>query len=109
MLIIGEGRWNLRRVVECSVACRLRFPQEMNGIHDIFHVSNLKKCLADASLHVPLEEIRVDKTLCFVEEPVEIMDREVKKLKRSKIPVVKVRWNFKCGSEYTWFRVYMEF
>ncbi|GJS19411.1 RNA-directed DNA polymerase, eukaryota, reverse transcriptase zinc-binding domain protein [Tanacetum coccineum] len=50
-----------------------------------FHVSNLKKCLADAGLHVPLDEIKVDKTLCFVEEPVEIMDREVKRLKRSEL------------------------
>nr|GEU39604.1 putative reverse transcriptase domain-containing protein [Tanacetum cinerariifolium] len=69
-----------------------------------FEVSNLKKCLADASLDVPLKDIRVDKTLCFVEEPVEIIDRKVKKLKRSRIPIVKVRWNSKCGSEYTWER-----
>ncbi|GJU04255.1 putative reverse transcriptase domain-containing protein [Tanacetum coccineum] len=62
----------------CSLAYRLRFPKELNGIHDTFHVSNLKKCLADARLHVPLEEVRVDKTLCFVEEPIEIMDREVR-------------------------------
>ncbi|GJY89994.1 putative reverse transcriptase domain-containing protein, partial [Tanacetum coccineum] len=87
-----------------SVAYRLRLPQELKGTHDTFHASNLKKCLTDASLHVPLEEIRVDKTLCFVEEPVEIMDREVKKLKRSRISIVKVRWNSKCGPEYTWER-----
>nr|GFA82434.1 putative reverse transcriptase domain-containing protein [Tanacetum cinerariifolium] len=67
------------------VVYRLRFPQELKGIHDTFHVSKLKKCLANASLHVPLEEIEIDKTLRFVEEPVEIMDREIKKLKRSKI------------------------
>ncbi|GKE41618.1 putative reverse transcriptase domain-containing protein, partial [Tanacetum coccineum] len=64
------------------VAYRLRLKQELSNIHDTFHVSNLKKCLADANLHVPLEEIRVDRTLHFVEEPKEIMDREVKKLKR---------------------------
>ncbi|GKB76426.1 hypothetical protein Tco_0943321 [Tanacetum coccineum] len=64
-------------------------------LHNIFHVSNLKKCLADANPHVSLEEIKVDKTLRFVEEPVEIMDREVKKLKRSRILIVKVRWNSK--------------
>nr|GEW80110.1 reverse transcriptase domain-containing protein [Tanacetum cinerariifolium] len=63
------------------VAYRLRFLQELSNIHDIFHVSNLKKCLADANLYVSLEEIRVDKTLRFVEEPEEIMDREVKRLK----------------------------
>nr|GEV94906.1 putative reverse transcriptase domain-containing protein [Tanacetum cinerariifolium] len=72
------------------VAYRLRLPEELSSVHDTFHVSNLKKCLADANLHVPLDEIKVDKTLCFVEEPVEIMDREVKSLKRSKISIVKV-------------------
>ncbi|GJS92194.1 DNA/RNA polymerases superfamily protein [Tanacetum coccineum] len=56
------------------VAYRLRLPEELNSVHGTFHVSNLKKCLADASLHVPLDEIKVDKTLRFVEEPVEIMD-----------------------------------
>ncbi|GJX67208.1 putative reverse transcriptase domain-containing protein [Tanacetum coccineum] len=60
------------------------------------------KCLADANLHMPLDEIKVDKTLCFVEEPVEIMDREVKKLKRKKIALVKVRWNSKRGPEFIW-------
>ncbi|GKC19321.1 putative reverse transcriptase domain-containing protein [Tanacetum coccineum] len=60
---------------------RLRLPQELVGIHDTFHVSNLKKCLADVNLHVPLEEIRIDDKLRFVEEPIEVMDREVKKLK----------------------------
>ncbi|GKF87545.1 hypothetical protein Tco_0258422, partial [Tanacetum coccineum] len=65
---------------------------------------NLKKCLAGENLHVPLEEIKVDKTLHFVEESVEIIDREVKKLKRSRIPIVKVRWNSKRGLEFTWER-----
>ncbi|GKA69790.1 putative reverse transcriptase domain-containing protein [Tanacetum coccineum] len=60
------------------VAYRLRLPEELSSVHDTFHVSNLKKCLADANLHVPLDDIKVDKTLCFVEEPVEIMDREIK-------------------------------
>ncbi|GJX72929.1 reverse transcriptase domain-containing protein [Tanacetum coccineum] len=86
------------------VAYRLRLPEELSGVHDMFHVSNLKKCLADASLHVPLDEIKVDKTLRFVEEPVEILNREVKSLKRSKIALVKVRWNSKRGPEFTWER-----
>ncbi|GKA54020.1 putative reverse transcriptase domain-containing protein [Tanacetum coccineum] len=86
------------------VAYQLRLPKELSGVHDTFHVSNLKKCLADASLHVPLDEIKVDKTLHFVEEPVEIMDREVKSLKRSRISLVKVRWNSKRGPEFTWER-----
>ncbi|GJY15993.1 reverse transcriptase domain-containing protein [Tanacetum coccineum] len=86
------------------VAYRLRLPEELSGVHDTFHVSTLKKCLADASLHVPLNEIKVDKTLRFVEEPVEILDREVKGLKRSKISLVKVRWDSKRGPEFTWER-----
>nr|GEU65147.1 hypothetical protein [Tanacetum cinerariifolium] len=58
-----------------SVAYRLDFPEELNGIHDTFHVSNLKKCLVDPTLQVPLDEIRVDAKLNFVEEPAEILDR----------------------------------
>ncbi|GJZ27871.1 putative nucleotidyltransferase, ribonuclease H [Tanacetum coccineum] len=84
------------------VAYRLRLPEELSSVHDTFHVSNLKKCMADANLHVPLDEIKVNKTLRFVEEPVEIMDREIKKLKRKKIALVKVRWNSKRGPEFTW-------
>ncbi|GJY25302.1 putative reverse transcriptase domain-containing protein [Tanacetum coccineum] len=83
-------------------AYRLRLPEELSEVHDTFHVSNLKKCLADANLHVSLDEIKIDKTLYFVKEPVEIMDREVKTLKRSKIPIVKVRWNSKRGPEFTY-------
>ncbi|GJY33246.1 putative reverse transcriptase domain-containing protein [Tanacetum coccineum] len=83
------------------VAYRLRLPEELSSVHDTFHVSNLKKCLADANLHVPLDEIKIDKTLRFVEGPVKIMDREVNSLKRSKIPIVKVRWNSKRGLEFT--------
>nr|GFA51123.1 putative reverse transcriptase domain-containing protein [Tanacetum cinerariifolium] len=72
------------------VAYRLRLPEELSSVHDTFHVSNLKKCLADVNLYVSLDEINVDTTIRFVEEPLEIMDREVKTLKRSKIPIVKV-------------------
>ncbi|GJR23838.1 putative reverse transcriptase domain-containing protein [Tanacetum coccineum] len=70
------------------VAYRLRLPEELSSVYDIFHVSNLKKCLEDANLHVPLDEIKIDKTLRFVKEPVEIMDRKLKSLKRSKILIV---------------------
>nr|GEU97051.1 putative reverse transcriptase domain-containing protein [Tanacetum cinerariifolium] len=86
------------------VAYRLRLPKELSEVHDMFHVSNLKMCLADASLHVPLDEIKIDKTLRFVEEPVEIMDHEVNRLKRRRISLVKVRWNSKRGPEFTWER-----
>ncbi|GJW16108.1 reverse transcriptase domain-containing protein [Tanacetum coccineum] len=83
------------------IAYRLRLPKELSSVHDTFHVSNLKKCLADANLHVPLDKIKVDKTLRFVEEPVEIMEREIKKLKRRNIALVKVRRNSKRGPEFT--------
>ncbi|GJZ99441.1 putative reverse transcriptase domain-containing protein [Tanacetum coccineum] len=86
------------------VACRLDLPEELNGVHDTFHVSNLNKCLADPTLKVPLDEIQVDAKLNFVEEPVEILEREFKKLKRSRIAIVKVRWNSKRGPEFTWER-----
>ncbi|GKA42304.1 putative reverse transcriptase domain-containing protein [Tanacetum coccineum] len=83
------------------IAYRLRLLEELSGVHDTFHVSNLKKCLADASLHVPIGKIKVDKTPRFVKEPMEIMDREVKSLKRSRIALVKVHWNSKHGPEFT--------
>ncbi|GJY30854.1 putative reverse transcriptase domain-containing protein, partial [Tanacetum coccineum] len=86
------------------VAYQLDLPEELNGVHDTFHVSNLKKCLADPTLQVPLDEIRVDAKLNFVEEPVEILEREFKKLKRSRIAIVKVRWNSKRGPKFTWER-----
>ncbi|GJX39429.1 putative reverse transcriptase domain-containing protein, partial [Tanacetum coccineum] len=86
------------------VAYRLRLPEELKGVHETFHVSNLKKCLADPTLQVPLDEIQVDAKLNFVEEPVEILERQFKKLKRSRIAIVKVWWNSKRGPEFTWER-----
>ncbi|GJU95101.1 hypothetical protein Tco_1319857, partial [Tanacetum coccineum] len=86
------------------VTYRLELPEELNGVHDTFYVSNLKKCLADPTLQVPLDEIRVDAKLNFVEEPVEILEREFKKLKRSRIAIIKVRWNSKRGLEFIWER-----
>ncbi|GJU78437.1 putative reverse transcriptase domain-containing protein [Tanacetum coccineum] len=86
------------------VAYRLDLPEELNGVHDTFHVSNLKKCLVDPTLQVPLDEIQVDAKLNFVEEAVEFFEREFKKLKRSRISIVKVWWNSKRGPEFTWER-----
>nr|GFA93315.1 putative reverse transcriptase domain, ribonuclease H-like domain, aspartic peptidase domain protein [Tanacetum cinerariifolium] len=86
------------------VAYKLELPEKLHGIHSTFHVSNLKKCLANENLVIPLEEVQLDEKLHFIEEPVEIMDREVKQLKQSRIPIVKVRWNSRCGLEYTWER-----
>ncbi|GJT68191.1 putative reverse transcriptase domain-containing protein [Tanacetum coccineum] len=87
-----------------KVAYRLELPQELSRVHHTFHVSNLKKCYADKPLVMPLEGIHVDDKLQFVEEPVEIMEREIKRLKRSRIPLVKVRWNSRRGPEFTWER-----
>ncbi|GJY37682.1 hypothetical protein Tco_0424046 [Tanacetum coccineum] len=67
-------------------------------------MARLKKCYADEPLVMPLEGIHVDDKLQFVEEPVEIMEREIKRLKRSRIPLVKVRWNSRRGPEFTWER-----
>ncbi|GKC55852.1 putative reverse transcriptase domain-containing protein [Tanacetum coccineum] len=75
------------------IAYKLELPRELQGIHNTFHVSNLKKCLSDESLITPLDEIQLDDKLHFIEEPVEIMDLEVKRLKQSRIPIVKVPWN----------------
>ncbi|GKC40335.1 hypothetical protein Tco_1052719 [Tanacetum coccineum] len=83
---------------------RLELPQELSRVYHTFHVSNLKKCYADEPLVMPLEGIHVDDKLQFVEEPVEIIEREIKRLKRSRIPLVKVRWNSRRGPEFTWER-----
>ncbi|GJV20500.1 hypothetical protein Tco_1369520 [Tanacetum coccineum] len=83
------------------VAYKLELPSELHGIHNTFHVSNLNKCLSDESLIIPLDEIQLDDNLYFIKEPVEIMDREVKQLKQSCIPIAKVRWNSRRGPEYT--------
>ncbi|GJX65250.1 putative reverse transcriptase domain-containing protein [Tanacetum coccineum] len=86
------------------VVYQLKLPQELSCVHDRFHVSNLKKCLAEPDVQVPLEEIKIDENLRFIEEPIEIVERDVKKLKRRRISLVKVRWNSRQGAEYTWER-----
>ncbi|GJT08255.1 putative reverse transcriptase domain-containing protein [Tanacetum coccineum] len=85
-----------------KVAYKLELPEELRNVYNTFHVSNLKKCLSDESLVIPMKELRLDEKLNFVEEQVEIMDREIKKLKQSRIPIVKVRWNSKRGPIFTW-------
>ncbi|GJY39454.1 hypothetical protein Tco_0425818 [Tanacetum coccineum] len=87
-----------------TVAYRLELPQQLSRIHSTFHISNLKKCLSDEPLVIPLDEIHIDDKLHFVEEPVVIMDRKVKRLKQSRIPIIKVRWNSRRGPEFTWER-----
>nr|GEX10690.1 putative reverse transcriptase domain-containing protein [Tanacetum cinerariifolium] len=83
-----------------TIAYRLKLPQQLSRVHSSFHVSNLKKCLSDD----PLDEIHIDDKLYFVEEPVDIMDHEVKRLKQSCIPIIKVQWNSKRGHGFTWER-----
>ncbi|GJW61940.1 hypothetical protein Tco_0111275 [Tanacetum coccineum] len=76
--------WGRSKIIERigPVAYRLELPEKLRSNHNMFLVSNLKKCLADENLVIPLEEIQLDDKLHFIEEPVEIMDREVKRLKR---------------------------
>ncbi|GJT04612.1 putative reverse transcriptase domain-containing protein [Tanacetum coccineum] len=86
------------------VAYTLELPKELKGIHSTFHVLNLKKCLAEGDIVVLMDEIQLDDKLHMIEEPVEIVDREVKRLKQSRIPIVKVRWNSQRGPKFTWER-----
>nr|GEW81524.1 putative reverse transcriptase domain-containing protein [Tanacetum cinerariifolium] len=99
-----QGKLNPRYVLPFKVlervrdvAYKLELPEELSRVHNTFHVSNLKKCHADEPLAVSLDGLHFDDKLHFVEKPVEIMDCEVKRLKRSRIPLVKVRWNSKRG------------
>ncbi|GKA24563.1 putative reverse transcriptase domain-containing protein [Tanacetum coccineum] len=87
-----------------TVAYRLELPEKLSHVHSTFHVSNIKKCLSDEPLAIPLDEIHIDEKLNFIEEPAVIMDREVKRLKQSRISIVKVHWNSRRGPEYTWER-----
>ncbi|GKA89713.1 hypothetical protein Tco_0811525 [Tanacetum coccineum] len=104
MVLLKVSSW--KGVIRFGKRSKLspRLPDKLRGIHNTFHVSNLKKCLADENLVIPLEEIQLDDKLHFIEELVEIMDREVKQLKQSRIPIVKVRWNSRRGPKYTWER-----
>nr|GFC02966.1 hypothetical protein [Tanacetum cinerariifolium] len=76
-----------------DVAYKLDPPEELSKVHNTFHVSNLRKRHADKPLAVPLDGLHFDDKLHFVEEPVEIVDCEVKRLKQSRIPLVNIRWN----------------
>ncbi|GJX00873.1 putative reverse transcriptase domain-containing protein [Tanacetum coccineum] len=86
------------------VAYRLELLDQLSHFHSTFHISKLKKCLSDEPLTIPLDGIHIDDKLNFIKEPVEIMDREVKHLKQSRIPIVKVLWNSRRGPEFNWER-----
>ncbi|GKC44875.1 hypothetical protein Tco_1062597 [Tanacetum coccineum] len=83
------------------VAYKLELPQELRWVQSTFHVSNLKKCYSDEPLAVLLDGLHIDDMLHFLEEPIEIIDREVKRLKKIRIPIIKVRWNSRRGPEFT--------
>nr|GEZ86176.1 putative reverse transcriptase domain-containing protein [Tanacetum cinerariifolium] len=106
---LRRGKLSLRfigpfKVIERirPVAYKLELLDKLRGIHDTFHVSNHKRCFVNDVVVIPLDEVQLDGKLHFVEEPVEIMDREVKRLKQSRIPIVKVRWNSRRGPEFAW-------
>ncbi|GJY29297.1 putative reverse transcriptase domain-containing protein [Tanacetum coccineum] len=88
LLEFEVGIWCCLRVG--LVAYTLELPEELKGIHSTFHVSNFKKCLAEGDVVVPMDEIQLDDKLHMIEEPVEVIDRDVKRLKQSQIPIVKV-------------------
>ncbi|KAJ9558505.1 hypothetical protein OSB04_013119 [Centaurea solstitialis] len=85
-----------------KVAYRLELPEVLGQIHDTFHVSQLRKCLADETAHVPLDDIQVDESLNFIERPVAVLERKVRKLRNKEIGIVKVQWQHRKGSEWTW-------
>ncbi|GJW09771.1 hypothetical protein Tco_1575598 [Tanacetum coccineum] len=85
-----------------TVAYQLELLEQLSRVYSTFRMSNLKRCLSDETQVISLDEIQIDDMFHFIEEPVEIMDREVKRLKQSRIPIVKVRWNSRRGLEFTW-------
>nr|GEY94034.1 putative reverse transcriptase domain-containing protein [Tanacetum cinerariifolium] len=87
-----------------TVAYRLKLPEQLSRVQSTFYVSNLKIHWQSRWTAISLDEEHIDDKLRFVEEPVEDMDREVKRLKQSLIPIIKVRWNSKRGPEFTWER-----
>nr|GEU76234.1 putative reverse transcriptase domain-containing protein [Tanacetum cinerariifolium] len=87
-----------------TIAYTLELPEQLSRVYNTFYVSNLKKCLSDEPLAISLDEVRIDDKLRFVEEPVEVMDRELQRLKQSHIPIIIFRWNSRRGPEFIWER-----
>ncbi|KAI3756965.1 hypothetical protein L6452_04497 [Arctium lappa] len=85
-----------------EVAYKLNLPADLQGVHPVFHVSNLKKCLAESDGVIPLEDVQIDERISFVDEPLAILDRKVKRLRNKEISLVKVQWKFHRGHEATW-------
>ena len=84
------------------IAYQLELPEELRLIHSTFHVSNLRKCLADSSLAIPLPVIKLDNKLSFIETPEAVTDRKTRVLRNKEINLVKVQWRFHKGLEATW-------
>ncbi|XP_071704299.1 uncharacterized protein [Rutidosis leptorrhynchoides] len=84
------------------VAYRLKLPEELSGIHDTFHLSQLRKCLIDEASYVSLQEMKVNDKLSYVEEPVRIIDQQIKKLRDKTISLLNVQWRHRKGSKFTW-------
>nr|GFB49522.1 putative reverse transcriptase domain-containing protein [Tanacetum cinerariifolium] len=87
-----------------TVAYRHDLPDQRSRVHSTFHVSNLKKCFSDEPPAILLDEIHIDDKLNSIKDPFEIIDHKFKHLKQSRIPIMKVCWNFKRGPEFTWER-----
>ena len=85
-----------------KVAYRLELPEELQQIHNTFHVSQLRKCLADETTIVPLKDIQVDENLNYVERRIAILQRKLMKLLNKEIGIVEVHWEHRRGSEWTW-------
>ncbi|XP_076929878.1 uncharacterized protein LOC143594446 [Bidens hawaiensis] len=87
-----------------NVAYRLNLPNKLSNVHPKFHVSNLRKCLAEGNLHILLDEVQMDESMRAIEKHAEIVGHMDKETKRTRIPHVKVRWESKRGPEFTWER-----
>ena len=85
-----------------KVAYRLDLPEELSQIHHTFHVSQLWKCILDEDAVVSLDDVQVDEHLNYVEQPMAILERKMKILRSKEIPLVKVQWQHRKGSEWTW-------
>ncbi|KAI3509649.1 hypothetical protein L1887_25085 [Cichorium endivia] len=85
-----------------AVAYKLELPEELQGIHNVFHVSHLRKTLFDESQRIPLVDIELDEKLRYPEQPEKVLDQKVKQLRNKKIKMVKVLWRHHRGSNMTW-------
>lgn len=83
-------------------AYQLELPSELQGVHDVLHISNLHKCLVDLSLFVPLKDVEVTQNLKFMQEPLSIEDQKIMKLRKRQLALVLVKWKSRRGPEYTW-------